>query len=104
MEIGVRKFIKEVNSLTRNGSGPVWEITEELKERREYTLRGLEFEQEQGILIASDTNDDIYKGYKALTGMLVKSINKIEQLDKTSFTIYLPNGIISIKAKKNNIN
>lgn len=101
MKIGVKKFIKAVNSLT---DVTAWEITEELKERREYTLRGLEFEQEQGILIASDTNDDIYKGYKALTGMLVKSINKIEQLDKTSFTIYLPNGIISIKAKKNNIN
>lgn len=97
MEIGVKKFIKAVNSLT---DVTAWEITEELKERREYTLRGLEFEQEQGILIATDSNEEIYNGYKALTGILVKSINKIEQLEKTSFTIYLPNGTIAIKAQK----
>lgn len=97
MEIGVRKFINAIKSLA---DVAVWEITEELKETREYTLQGLKFEQEQGILIATDANDDIYKGYKALTGILVKSINKVEQLEKTSFTIYLQNGTISIKAQK----
>ena len=74
-----------------------WEITEEFKREKEYKLDGLEFDIEQGIVMATDANDDIYTGYKSLMGFLVTSIQDIVHKSKAEFIIKFRLGTITIR-------
>lgn len=74
-----------------------WNIKEDFKELREYTLEGLELEIEQGIVLATDLNDEIYNESKALMGFLAESIKDIKHKDKAEFTIHFEDGAIGIK-------
>lgn len=91
MSIMVEELVEMIGILELEDRIENWNIKEDFKELREYTLEGLELEIEQGIVLATDLNDEIYKAF------LVESIQNIIYKNKAEFTISFPDGKIHIK-------
>lgn len=97
MSISAEDLVELVSFLAWKDGVQTWEITEEFKREKAYKLDGLEFVIEQGIVIATDANDEIYTGCKSLMGFLVTSIQDIIHKSKAEFIIKFRLGTITIR-------
>lgn len=91
MNIIVEELVEMIGILKWEDGIENWNIKEDFKELREYTLKGLKLEIEKGIVLATDLNDEIYKAF------LVESIQDIIYKNKTEFMINFSDGKIHIK-------
>lgn len=87
----IEELIEIIEMLKWQDGIETWSIGEDFENTIGYIITGLKLEIEQGIVLATDSHDEIYKAF------LVESIKDIKHKDKAEFTINFSDGKINIK-------